>query len=716
DTDNYTPNQSRAMTSDNGGIMDAYNGAGDIVYTASSRTVFNFRGSYTLTHDDYSAPKYAVGEQGLQEFWPNKPWYKSYLENMPAIYYPQLTMTGMGSRSFTFGKANYWVGHPNQYAFSGKMSHARGSHYLKAGAEYRKFISEGIYPNFMSFYFSQTNTADSYLKPNTNISGNTWASFLLGALDPSSTSVSKYPYQSMRYPYIGGFVHDDWKLNRRVTVNLGLRYEWESGPYDQNDQFSRYLDLTVPNTLMQQNTPSMPADVLALSTPKYNGAWIFTDSNNRKAYISQKNIFLPRAGVAIRLRDNAALNIGFGRYAALGSMQANTMSRTNYFSGFSAISTPLAAVQGIPQTYLADPFPSGVNPLQATVGKSYGAYTNLGNTVRFFDQNYRAQINDRINIGIKTEIPLHFTVDATWFMNFGRHVQHDNVDQNLADPNLYYTYKAKLAVAVPNPFYNYLTPATFPGSQRNAASVTKWSLLRPYPQYGGIYMNQVGDWRSRYQALQLRLQRTYSSGASILVAYNYNQERNEAYFNDVQQYVNQVFWQGSSNPRHRLNIAGSYDIPVGRGRKIGSGMHPVFDAVVGGWQLNGIYSFRSGTILTFPKANVSGDPAIANQSPSQWFNTAAFSIPDTYTPRSNPYIYAGINGPLFWNLDGTVSKKFRVTERSSLQFAFEAYNLTNSFMWYDPGLTVGSATFGRLTAQATGNQGREMQYTLRFTF
>jgi hypothetical protein len=716
DTQDYTPNHSRAMTNDNGGAMDAFNVAGDFVYTVSPQTVVNFRGSYTLTHDDYSAPKYTVGEKGLQGFWPNNPWYKSYLENMPAVYYPQLSMTGLGSRTFAFGKANYWFGHPEQYAFSGKVSHAHGSHYLKAGAEYRNYISEGIYPNFMSFYFSQTNTADNYLKPNTNVSGNTWASFLLGALDPGSSTVNKYPWQSMHYPYIGGFVHDDWKLNRRVTINLGLRYEWESGPYDAKDQFSRYLDLTVPNTVMQANTPAMPSDVLALSTPKYNGAWIFTDSSHRKAYISQKDIFLPRAGVAIRLRDNTALNIGFGRYVSLGAMQANTMSRTNYFSGFSATSNPLPAVQGVPQAYLADPFPTATNPLQPTVGKSYGVYTNLGNSVRFLDQNYRSQINDRFNIGIKTEIPFHFTVDATWFMNVGRHVQHDNVDLNLADPNLYYTYKAQLAASTANPFYNYLTVDKFPGSLRNSARVTKWSLMKPYPQYGGIYKNQVGDWRSRYQALQLRVQRTYTSGGSILIAYNYNHQRDEAYFNDVQQYVNQVFWLGTGNPHHRLTVAGSYELPVGRKRKLGSGMHPVLEAFAGGWQLNGIYTFRSGNFLTFPKGTVSGNPVISNPGPSKWFNTDAFSIPDTYTPRYNPYHYSDITGPTFWNLDGTISKKFQITERYSLQFALEAYNLTNSFMWADPSMTIGSNTFGRSTAQATGNLGRQLQYTLRLTF
>ena len=118
------------------------------------------------------------------------------------------------------------------------------------------------------------------------------------------------------------------------------------------------------------------------------------------------------------------------------------------------------------------------------IGKSLGAYTNVGNASNWADQNYRAQINDRVNFTIMREIPGQFKLDATWFMNIGRDVPHD-LQVNLADPNLGYTYKAQLSQNIPNPFYNYLTPDVFPGALRNQATVTRGSLLRPYPQYGG---------------------------------------------------------------------------------------------------------------------------------------------------------------------------------------------------------------------------------------
>ncbi|MBI3471057.1 MAG: hypothetical protein HY013_06850, partial [Candidatus Solibacter usitatus] len=87
-----------------------------------------------------------------------------------------------------------------------------------------------------------------------------------------------------------------------------------------------------------------------------------------------------------------------------------------------------------------------------------------------------------------------------------------------------------------------------------------------------------------------------------------------------------------------------------------------------------------------------------------------------FTPRSNPFQYEGVNGPVFWNMDGTVSKTFPIKERYKLEFRFEAYNLTNSLMWANPNVTVGNSLFGRSTAQAVTNRGREMQYTLRLMF
>jgi hypothetical protein len=719
DQGNYTPNNSRAMPNDNGGIMNSRNIAGDLVYTLSPTTVLNIRGSYSMLEDDYSAPDYAVGEEGLAEFWPNNPWYLPYTKDMPLVYYPNVIINGQTASSY--GKGGYWFQHPHHYAFSGKLSKSIGSHYLKFGSEYRYHVGIGIFPNLMNLNFYPDSTANTNINPNTALSGDAHASFLLGVLD-QRTFARGYPFQTMRSPFIGTFIHDDWKITRNLTLNIGLRHEWESAPYDDNDIFSRQLDLNAPNVAMQKNPPAIPADVLALSTPKFNGQWVFTDSEHRKPFHTPKGVFLPRIGLAVRVNDKTALNFGFARYVVPiitggGTTSANTLAACSWCPGFNQTSNPLPFVEGRPQAYLANPFPADSNPLQLPIGKSLGPYTNVGNVSNFPVADYNPQINDRVNFTIMREIPGQFKVDATWFMNFGRYVPHDQ-QVNMADPNLSYQLKAQLSQNIPNPFYNYLTPDVFPGLLRNQATVSKGSLLRPYPQYGGnVTANNVGDWRSRYQALQLRVQRSYAAGASVLFAYNYNQERNENYFNDPQQYVNQVFWLGSNNARHRATVAGTYDFPFGKGKQFGSSMHPILNAAFGGWQLSGIYSYRSGEFLRFNQMDYSGDdPHIDNPGPQKWFNTDAFKVATPFTPRLNPWQFDGITGPRFWNMDGTISKTFPIRERYKLEFRFEAYNLTNSLMWANPVMTVDNSLFGRSTAQATGNRGREMQYTLRLQF
>ena len=718
DQDDYTPNKSRAVPNDNGGIMNSRNIAGDAVYTMSPTTVFNFRGSYAMLEDDYSAPLSAVGEAGLAEFWPGNPWYSPYVKGMPLVYYPNVAIQGQTTSSY--GKGSYWYQHPHHYAFSGKMSQSRGSHYLKFGAEYRYHVGIGIFPNLMNWNFYPDSTANTYLSPNTLLSGDAHASFLLGVVDQRSAARG-FPFQTMRAPFVGIFVHDDWKISRRVTLNMGLRYEWESGPYDDANIYSRFLDLSKPNEAIPKTPPVIPADLLALSKPAFNGQWVFTDSNNRKPFTTQKRIFLPRFGVAMRVNDKTAVNIGVARYvvpvtAGQSNSGANTLAACQWCPGFNQMSTPLPYVEGRPQAYLSNPFPAGSNPLQLPIGKTLGAYTNAGNPANWADQNYRAQVNDRINFTIMREIPGQFKVDATWFMNIGRNVPH-NQEFNMTDPNLGYTYKAQLSQNIPNPFFDYLTPSLFPGAQRFPATVTRGSLLRPYPHYGALTTNNFGDWRARYQALQLRVQRTYAAGASVLLAYNYNQERNEAYFNAIQQYVNQVFWLGSNNARHRLTVAGTYDFPIGRGRKVGASMHPAVNGILGGWQVSGITTYRSGEFLRFGgQMDFDGKASIDNPGPALWFNTAAFNVATPFTPRMNPYQFNDITGPIFWNADGTLSKSFPFKERYRFEFRFEAYNLTNSLMWANPNMTAGNALFGRSTTQAPTNRGREIQYTLRLHF
>jgi len=333
---NYTPNNSPAVTDDNSGVMNARNIAADAVWTASPSTVVNFRWSYATLNDDFDAPKSKIGEAGLAEFWSNG-WYRSYLPGLPATYYPNLSISGVGSASF--GKGGYWFQHPQSYNYSGRVSRNVGRHYLKWGAESRLLRGSSVRPNLMNFSFGPALTADTFLAPNTRLRGDGWATFLLGALDGSSQA-QHIPLQKPRTDFHGVYFHNDFKLNRNLTINLGIRYEYETGLYDADDRLSRALDLTNPIAEMQASPPAIPADIAALRGKPYifNGAWQFTGSGQRSSWDTNKWSFMPRIGMALRLSDRMSLRAGFARYIIPPLLTVDTLGSARY-PGFNAITT-----------------------------------------------------------------------------------------------------------------------------------------------------------------------------------------------------------------------------------------------------------------------------------------------------------------------------------------------------------------------------------------
>ncbi len=713
---NYTPNNSRAQTNGSAAAMNSLNLAGDTVYTLNASTVLSGRFSYGYLNDDYNAPDSIIGEKGLAEFWPNNPWYKPYIKDIPAIYYPALIFPGntpnSTANSPTFGKANYFWQHPATYNFSGKISRNQGRHYLKGGADVRLLRSDAVRPNLMYFNFMPDLTADTYVSPNTRLSGDPWATFLLGALG-SGSQAQYIPRQKPQFNFYGVYLNDDFKLSRSLTVTLGLRWEYQSGPRDPEDRLSRYLDLTNPIPEMQTTPPKMPADPAAWRGKPYSftGAWIFTDSDHRSMFQTRKVNLMPRAGMALRVSAKTSLRAGFARYMVLPEMMVDTLGSLAY-PGFDATTTVVAPLQGVPQASLSNPFPS-TNPLIMPVGKGYGRYTNLGGNAVWNQYNLRPAVSDRLNVSLQRELRGRILADVTYFLNVGRDLPY-SWNLNMADPAIGYQYKTALTQTVPNPFYQFSTPDKFPGQLRNQANVAKGSLLGPYPQYLSVQQNNTNGIRDRYHSLQIRVQRAIGAGAMFTAAYNYARQKSYNYFNDDDTYARKFTWLNSNMPRHRLSAAGSYNLPFGKGRPFLNQMHPVVNAIFGGWATSSLLSFNSGNFLRFGGALVDGNPIIPNPTRERWFDGSKFTRLPAYTPRTNPYQYEGLTGPRNWNLDTTLSKFFSFSERKRLEFRFEAYNLTNSFIPSNPDVNVVSPTFGRCTNQA--NRGRELQYTVRLHF
>jgi len=692
----------------NGYDVQSRNYAGDAVYTLTPATLLNFRVSYVYMLDALAGSSTEIGEGGLSKFWPNQ-WFKPYLTDVPIIFYPNLVFSG-GSGNTSIGRSSAWNQRASTYTYHGRMSTQRGPHYLKAGFESRRHSSISYNPVQQLFTFNAALTADTFISPVTRLRGDPYATFLLGALD-SSSKANYQPRPQVYINYYAGYLQDDYKLSRRVTLNLGLRYEYNTAKTERMNRIMRYLDLQNPIPEFQAAPPRMPAELAPYNpSPRWNGSFLYADAGHPAGYTTPKTIFLPRAGVAIRLDDKTALRFGYARYAMADDTQQETFTAPPMY-GFDATTTVAPSLEGKPGALLSDPFPAA-NPIILPVGKKYWRYTQLGSSVTWTNQDYRPGINDRLNLSLQRQLPWQFAADVTYFVNLGHDFNY-NRNMNMADPQLRYTYKAALSQSVNNPFYQYLTPDQIPGQLRNQSRIAISSLLTPYPQYTALQQNYTTGYSERYQALQMRLQRQFSGGSSLLLTYNYNREKAGAFFNDLDQYVDRFTYRPSDSARHRMVSAWTYDLPFGKGRPWLASSHPIVNAVLGGWSTSSILIVNSGRFLRFGQVQESGAPPVYRNR-DKWFDTTKFAIAIPFTPRTNPYQYEGVTGPRNWNLDTALSKTFALTERFRLEFRMDAYNLTNTFVPTAPSTDPNSSTFGRSTNQA--NAGREMQYTLRLAF
>jgi hypothetical protein len=707
----YTPNGTIIYEDLNSGVMNSLNISGDIVYTISPSTVLNIRGNYISIEDDFNGDKQNISPSRLSEFW-SKPWYEPYIsKDLNYFFFPGVNVDGS-----IFGKSSWWYQHPENYFSSAKLSKQAGRHYLKTGGEWRYLRVFAASPRMFDFRFNRSLTAETFVNPNTRENGDGWATLLLGAID-SDTTAQTTPFLTPTVKYYALFVQDDFKISRNFTLNLGVRWEYETAIYDRGQyRLSRPFDRNNPIPEMQSNPPVIPQEARELMNQPYqfSGAWSFTDEDRRGLWDPRKLNLLPRAGIAVRLNDRTALRAGYARYLSPAHIQADIIGNLPY-PGFSALTRVAPALEGRPQAVWSDPFPAS-NPLIPVVGKSLGRYTNLGGDAVTDILDFRAPVNDRFNVTLQRDVINKIVVDVTYFANIGRDLTYTK-RFNLMDPQLSYTHRTRLNQRIANPFYNYLTPDKFPGQLRNQSQVTLADLLKPFPQYGNVNQTNTPGIRERYHALQLRIQRPFANGFNFLWTYNYNRERQEEFFNIDEEFAGRLRFEPGVRPRHRMAIAGVYDFPLGKGRRYMAHVPAALDAVVGGWTASAIYLYNSGDLLRFDQMDVVGDPAIDN--PSKWglmFNPQAFRQSAAFTPRTNPKSFEGIVGPGYKNLDLTLAKFFQLTERFRMEFKMEAYNVSNTFTPDIPEMRVTRSNFGRTYQQLRGTNGREFQYNLKLHF
>ena len=724
------PTGSPIFISDRGSERDGNTFSGSATYTLSPTTVISISGDY---HDFVDASRYGPQPQEwtFAALYPNSTFYKAlYADPGIPVLAARMSISGDGGRWVNMGPGGgTWDQRPFGNGFDAKIAQQRGRHYLKAGFETLGTHAPSVLQQSNpGFGFNGDITNSTYINPNQAVAGNPYASFLLGAVVPIGASSSNWDSNETSMPsliipttstrFYGGYINDDFKVSKNLTLNLGLRYEFEQPYSEEQNRLTAPLDLTKPIPELQ--SVQMPAALKQFYSGSWtlNGAFQFTSNDHRGAWNAGSGTLSPRVGMAYRLNDKTSVRAGYGRYVTPWNMNAAASDQFSApYTGFANYTDASPTVQGVPQMQLSNPFTSAF-PVVPSYGKAYGTYTGLGGGLTYFNADRPRAYSNRVNISLQRQLPQNIILDVTYFLNRSSHITTVNYDINQVDPRIAIQYGAATNVQVANPFYHLSIPNQSPGALWNQSTVSVLTLARPYPQYSGALtvLDGVNGGDMIYHSLQIKGVKSFSNGYTLLVAYNYHVQTNQQFYDNVDNYLRQWTGEDSGTPRHRLTGSGTWMLPVGKGRHFMSNAPRLLDALVGGWNLASTMTWHSGTLLNFGGMLVTGDPVISNPGPSGWFNTSVFKQLPAYTRRTNPWFYSNIRGPKYFNIDGTLNKDFSVTERIRFQLHMDAFNALNNMNYNNPNMNVTSSQFGKSTDIYPQDFGRRLQLGLRLTF
>jgi hypothetical protein len=630
----------------------------------------------------------------------------------------------------SFGTRNQRYMISNTISFEPSLSWNKGKHSLRFGFDLR---DRRINPSSAStlrgggeFDFNR-DTTTQYPGIQQNTSGSAVASLLLGA--PYQGIISSSPRLAYRSGYYGLYVQDDIKISQRLTVNLGLRWDVEGAPTERYNRMNAGFSTTSADpTLSAAAKTANASDCPACAN--LTGGLLFAgvNGNSRSAFSTDYTHFQPRVGAAYRVANNTVIRGGYGMFylpeAFFGGVQ-----------GFAA-DTPFIATTGgganafIPANTLSNPFPNGIN--QPT-GASLGLATFVGQNAVFTNPNLKIPHVNQYSVGIQHQLPWNVKVDASYV---GSRTYDLNTGDNQlgAARNINVNSAAQLAQArqtpnyfsdpVRNPFAGLL-----PGSTLNSATVQRSQLLKPYPQFNQViqYGESVG--KSWYDALQLSVEKRYTQGLVLVLAYTWSKNLEAVDFLNPQDPTPSKTLTSVDRPQ-RLVLSGVYELPFGRGKLIGKDVSRGWNMLLAGWEYNFIGTIQSGTPVNLPSnVDLIGPVSVANQSFSSYFNSCvantsgvatcsspAFQLRGPNTLRTIPFRIDAIRNPIRPLWDMSLNKRVYLNERFSVQARLEAFNVFNSVVRSGPGTDPSNAsTFGIVTL-SQANIPRQVQLGFKLNF
>ena len=624
-----------------------------------------------------------------------------------------------------FGTEPYWIMDRQEgvHHWSGSMTKIIGGHNMKFGGEHRYNMLDYNQPGNPSgrFNFARGATCRT-LNSCAGNEGNGLATMLLGWATGSEFQIE--PKAFSRSAYWGFFYQDDWKVTSKLTLNLGVRYDFDVPRWELQNRYS-YLDLNADSPIKLNGKP-------------LKGVLKFNDDKRRSPFDADMNNWAPRIGFAYAATPKTAIRAGYGLFYQLS--RATVYGRPG--TGFT-INSPVVWTLDSNATLnrqLSNPFPDGI---LLPPGRSQGDATLLGFGVGSpVPSNNRNPEYHSWNFSIQRELPMQSVLEMNYTGSRGTHLflplttLSPVPQQNWADG------RTSLQSAVPNPFFGQITD---PRSPLSGPTVQRFQLLRAYPQFNGLDVGTAEPARgdSNYHALQVKWEKRYSQGLTMLTHYTWSKMIDNASHSS-----GNVSWLGGSTSlqniwdlrgerslsshdvAHRIVLTGNYELPLGRKRHFGSNMNKALNWLAGGWDISGIYLIQSGTPLQVTQSgggiwngtqrpNLIGDPSTSGRVQDRinsYFNTAAFSQPGLDVPGTAPR-NLNYRGPGIKTLDAALLKSISTWEGQRFEFRLEATNVTNTPMFGDPsGLGFGANNFGQITGLRSGVGPRNMQIGLKYYF
>jgi|HigsolmetaAR201D_1030396.scaffolds.fasta_scaffold05981_2 hypothetical protein len=643
---------------------------------------------------------------------------ESFVRDIPSYSFPNIAMETMYSLGTN---SNAWTVFHSKNLL-GSVAKYIGRHSLKAGADYRRIATDGVtYGNSSgAFSFNDvfTRANPDAVTPGT---GADLASLLLGAPSSGSGFVPTKLYNYVNY--YAAYIHDDIRVHPRLTLNLGLRWERETGLAERNNALIVGFNRDVINPI------STTSGFIT------RGAVMYAGVGGNKTTIGNPNLnkLSPRIGVAFVIDSKTTIRGGYGIYWAPQIALGNVYSP----EGYTATTPYVASLDNnrTPAGSLSNPFPNGLNK---PVGNSLGELTGIGKDLSIYDPDSRSPWVQQFSIDIQRELPGGVALSVGYVGSRTRNLQLTaaSININQLEPR-YLSEGPALNAPVANPFYGKGGSGIVGGE-----TIPRSQLLRPFPAFGAInYMLSDYSW-ARYDSMVVKAQKRFSEGLTFLTTWTWSKNldassggpgNNLNAGNVGPQNVYDLeseYSLSNIHTPHRWSTAFTYELPFGRGKAFLSGGR-VRDLVVGGWSVNVVSIYQSGFPLQIRmNSNLNSVIGAASQRPNatgispetsgsltdridSYINPAAFSAAPQFT-FGNVSRTISMRGPGQANWDVSVFKTFAVTERFKAQFRAEALNAMNTPLFRSPNTAWGNSQFGRITSQA--NFPRMIQLGARLFF